>query len=74
MNEAFKELANAGQPMYVQQKVQILLRSIKYDDIQVRTTMGIIRDWYLDDFDSACLSTLSRTLSSRFASIEPGKN
>lgn len=73
MNEAFKELADAGQPMYVQQKVQLLLRSIKCDDIQVQTTMGIIRDRYLNDFDGACL-TLSRTVSSRFASIEPGKN
>jgi hypothetical protein len=73
MNEAFKELADAGQPMYMQQKVQLLLRSIKCDDIQVQTTMGIIRDRYLNDFDAACL-TLSRTVSSRFASIEPGKN
>lgn len=73
MNEAFKELDDAGQPMYVQQKVQLLLRSIKCDDIQVQTTMGIIRDRYLNDFDGACL-TLSRTVSSRFASIEPGRN
>lgn len=73
MNEAFKELEDAGQPMYVQQKVQLLLRSIKCDDIQVQTTMGIIRDRYLNDFDGACL-TLSRTVSSRFASIEPGRN
>ncbi|KAI2490039.1 hypothetical protein MHU86_24554 [Fragilaria crotonensis] len=73
MNEAFKELADAGQPMYMQQKVQLLLRSIKCDDIQVQTTMGIIRDRYLNDFDAACL-TVSRTVSSRFASIEPGKN
>ena len=68
MNEAFKELADAGQPMY-----EHLLRSIKCDDIQVQTTMGIVRDSYLTDFDAACL-TLSRTVSSRFASIEPGKN
>ncbi|KAI2502108.1 hypothetical protein MHU86_12338 [Fragilaria crotonensis] len=73
MNEAFKELADAGQPMYVQQKVQTLLRSIKCDDIQVQTTIGIIRDKYVNDFDGACL-TLSRTVSSRFASKEPGKN
>jgi hypothetical protein len=73
MNEAFKELADAGQPMYMQQKVHLLLRSIKCDDIQVQTTMGIIRDRHLNDFDAACL-TLSRTVSSRFASIEPGKN
>ena len=73
MNEAFKELEDAGQPLYPQQKVQWLLRSIKCDDIQVQTTMGIIRDRYLLDFDSACL-TLSRTISSRFASVEPGRN
>ena len=73
MNEAFKELDDAGQPMYIQQKVQLLLRSIKCDDIQVQTTMGIIRDRYLNDFDGACL-TLSRTISSRFASIEPNRN
>ena len=73
MNEAFKELADAGQLIYVQQKVQTLLCSIKCDNNQVQTTMGIIRDRYLNDFDGACL-TLSRTVSSRFASIEPGKN
>jgi hypothetical protein len=73
MNEAFKELDDAGQLMYVQQKVQLLLRSIKCDDVQVQTTMGIIRDRYLNDIDGACL-TLSRTVSSRFASIEPGRN
>jgi hypothetical protein len=66
-------LADAGQPMYMQQKVQLLLRSIKCDDIQVQTTMGIIRDRYLNDFDTDCL-TLSLTVSSCFASIEPGKN
>jgi hypothetical protein len=60
--------------MYVQQKAQLLLRSIKCDDIQVQTTMGIIRDRYLNDFDAACLTLSSRTVSSRFASIEPGKN
>jgi hypothetical protein len=36
-----------------------------------QTTIGIIRDRC--DFDSASL-TLPRTISSRFASIEPGKN
>ena len=56
MNAAFKELADAGQPMFVQQKVQLLLRSMKCDDIQVQTTMGIIRDRYLHDFDGACLT------------------
>lgn len=43
------------------------------DDIQVQTTMGIVRDKYLTDFDAACI-TLSRTVSSRFALSEPGKN
>ena len=73
MNEACKELENAGQPMYVQQKVQFLLRSMRYDDIQVQTTMRIVRDKYLNDFDAACI-TLSRTVSSRFALSEPGKS
>lgn len=73
MNEAFKELEDAGQPMYEQQKVQFLLRSMRCDDIQVQTTMGIVRDKYLTDFDAACI-TLSRTVSSRFALSEPGKN
>jgi hypothetical protein len=73
MNEAFKELEDAGQPMYVQQKVQFLLRSMRCDDIQVQTTMGIVRDRYLNDFDAACM-TLSRTVSSRFALAEPGKS
>lgn len=73
MNEAFKELEDAGQPMYVQQKVQFLLRSIRCDDIQVQTTMGIVRDKYLNDFDAACI-TLSRTVSSRFALAEPARN
>ena len=73
MNEAFKELEDAGQPMYMQQKVQFLLRSMRCDDIQVQTTMGIVRDKYLNDFDAACM-TLSRTVSSRFALAEHGKN
>jgi hypothetical protein len=73
MNEAFKELEDAGQPMYMQQKVQFLLRSMRCDDIQVQTTMGIVRDKYLNDFDAACMS-LSRTVSSRFALAEPGKS
>jgi hypothetical protein len=73
MNEAFKELEDAGQPLYETQKVQQLLKSIKNDDVQVQTTMGIIRDRYLNDFDAASL-TLSRTISTRFASIEPMKN
>jgi hypothetical protein len=73
MNEAFKELEDAGQPLYPAQKVQWLLRGVKNEDIQVQTTLGIIRDRYLTDFDAACL-TLSRTVSTRFASIEPGRN
>jgi len=73
LNEAFMELEDAEQPLYPAQKVQWLIRGIKNDDIQVQTTIGIIRDRYLTSFDEACL-TLSRTISSRFASIEPGKN
>jgi hypothetical protein len=73
MNEAFKELEDAGQPLYPAQKVNWLLRSIKCDDIQVQTTMGIIRDRYLTDFDAACL-TLSRTVSSRFTTTTEGRN
>lgn len=73
MNEAFKELEDAGQPLYEQQKVQYLLKAVKNDDIQVQTTMGIIRDRYLTDFDSACL-TLSRTVSTRFTGVDVTKN
>jgi hypothetical protein len=73
LNEAFMEMEEAEQPLYPAQKVQWLIRGIKNDDIQVQTTIGIIRDRYLTDFDNASL-TLSRTVSSRFASIEPGKN
>jgi hypothetical protein len=73
MNEAFKELEDAGQPLYPQQKVQHLLRGVKNDDVQVQTTLGIIRDRYLTDFDAACL-TLSRTISTRFTNIEPNRN
>ena len=73
LNEAFMEMEDAKQPLYPAQKVQWLIRGIKNDDIQVQTTIGIIRDRYLTSFDEACL-TLSRTISSRFASIEPGKN
>lgn len=73
MNEAFKELEDADQPMYVQQKVQFLLKSIRCDNIQVQTTMGIVRDRYSHDFEGACMA-LSRTISSRFALAEPGKN
>lgn len=72
MNEAFKGLEDAGQPMYQQQKVQFLLRSMRCADIQVQTTMEIVCDKYLNNFDAACI-TLSRTVSSRFALAEPGK-
>jgi hypothetical protein len=73
MNEAFKELEDAGQPMFMQQKVQFLIKSMRCDDIQVQTTMGIVRDKYLNNFDAACM-TLSRTVSSHFALAEPGKS
>ena len=73
MNEAFKELEDADQPMYVQQKVHFLLKSMRCDDIQVQTTMGIVRDKYSHDFEGACMA-LSRTISSRFALAEPGKS
>ena len=73
MNEAFKELEDADQPMYVQQKVQFLLKSMRCDDIQVQTTMGIVRDRYSHDFEGACMA-LSCTISSRFALLEPNKN
>ena len=53
--------------------MQWLIHGVKNDDIQVQTTIGIIHDRYLTNFDEACL-TLSRTISSRFASIELGKN
>jgi hypothetical protein len=43
MNEAFMELEDAGQPLFPQQKVQWLIRGVKNDDIQVQTTIGIIR-------------------------------
>jgi hypothetical protein len=66
-------LEDAGQPMYEQHKVQFLLRSVRCDDIQVQTTMGIVRDKYLNYFDVACI-TLSRVVSSRFALAEPGKS
>lgn len=72
MNEAFKELEDADQPMYVQQKVQFLLKSMRCDDIQVQTTMGIVRDRYSHDFEGACMA-LSRTISSRFALSDPNK-
>ena len=54
MSEAFKELEDAGQPLYDKaQKVQQLLKSVKNDDLQVQTTLGIIQDQYLNNFDGA---------------------
>ena len=73
MNEAFKELEDAEQPLYPQQQVQWLLCGVKNDGIQVQTTLGIIHDRYLTDFDSACL-TLSRTVSTRFTNVENVRN
>ena len=72
LNEAFKELEDAGQALWEAQKVTHLLKGIQNDDIQVQTTIGIVRNSFLSDFDGACL-TLSRTISSRFASIESNK-
>jgi hypothetical protein len=72
-NEAFEEHEDAGQPLYPSQKVQWLFCGVKNDNIQVQTTMGIIRDRYQTDFDSACL-IMSRTVSSRFTNIEPNHN
>ncbi len=73
MNEAFKELEDAGQPMCEQQKVHFLLCSMRCDDVQVQTTIGIVHDKYLSNFDAAC-TTLSRTVSSQFALSEPSKS
>jgi hypothetical protein len=42
ISEAFKELEDAGQPLYKAQKVQQLLKSVKNDNVQVQTTLGII--------------------------------
>ena len=72
LNEAFKELEDAGQALWETQKVTHLLKGIQNDDIQVQTTIGIVRNSFLSDFDAACL-TLSRTVSSRFASIESNR-
>lgn len=60
MNESFKELDDAaGQPMYEQQKVQFLLRSIC--------------DKYLANYDAACITLSQTAVSSRFALSEPGR-
>jgi hypothetical protein len=42
MNKAFKELEDMGQTLYPQQKVPLLLKGVKCNDIQVHMTMGII--------------------------------
>ena len=73
MNEAFKELEDAGQPLYPAQQVNFLLKNTRSDNVQVQTTLGIIRDRYLTDFDAACL-TLSRTISSCFPTGAEGRN
>jgi hypothetical protein len=72
LNEAFKELEDAGQALWETQKVIHLLKGIQNDDIQVQTTIGIVQNSFLSDFDAACL-TLSRTVPSRFASIESNR-
>ena len=72
LNKAFKELEDAGQPLWETQKVTHLLKGIQNDDIQVQTTIGIVCNSFLSDFDGARL-TLSRTVSSRNASIESYK-
>jgi hypothetical protein len=41
--------------------------------VVLQATLGIIRDRYLTDFDAACL-TLSRTVSSQFVSVTPGRH
>jgi hypothetical protein len=73
MNERFKELEDAEQPLFETQRVNWLLRGIKNNDIQMQTTIGIIRNSCLSNFDSAWL-TLSRTVSARFASVEPNRH
>ena len=68
LNEAFKELEDAGQAL----SETHLLKGIQNNDIQVQTTIGIVRNSFLSDFDAACI-ILSRTVSSRFASIESNR-
>ncbi len=72
LNEAFKELEDAGQPLWETQKVTHLLKRIQNDDIQVQTTIGIVCNSFLSGFDGACL-TLSRSVSSRYANIESNR-
>jgi hypothetical protein len=74
LNEAFKELEDAGQSLWETQKVTHLLKGIQNDDIQVQqTTIGIVCSSFLSDFDAPCLTTLSRRVSTRFASIESNR-
>ena len=73
LNEAFMELEEENVPLYEPQKVNYWRKGIKNDDIQVQMTLGIILDQYLNNFDDACL-TLSRTVSSCFSNIEPGRH
>jgi hypothetical protein len=70
--EAFKEIEDAGQALWETQKITHLLKGIRNDDIQVQTTIGIVRNSFLSNFDAACL-ILSRTVSSRFASKESNR-
>ena len=56
------EMEDAEQPLHPAQKVQSLIRSIQYDDIQIQTTIGIIRDRYLTNFDEACLTCHAQSL------------
>jgi hypothetical protein len=73
LNEAFKELKDAGQPLFEAQKVNHLLnKGIKNDDIQVQTMMGIVHNSFLANFEEAC-QDLSCDVSSRFASVESNK-
>ncbi len=72
LNEAFKELKDAGQPLWEAQKVNHLLKGIQNDDIQVQTTIGIVRQTFLSNFEEASLA-LSQAVSSRFANVESNK-
>ena len=72
LNEAFKELKDAGQPLWEAQKVNHLLKGIQNDDIQVQTTIGIVRRTFLSNFEEASLALL-RAVSSRFVNVESNK-
>ena len=72
LNEAFKELEDAGQALWETQKVTHLLKGLQNDDIQVLTMIGIVRNSFLLDLDAARL-TLPRTVSCCFASIESNR-